>query len=151
MCGSLKKLFCHSGAVPWNQGGAVCILIDFDFGVRYDVCMKKLFACLMMCVPVVANAYIDRNVAHLRVMDKDAGKVHNIEINVGQEVQFDKLFINVRACKQTDPFQPEDFWTFVEIAEKSKGLIFSNWMSRNEPGKNPLQHPDFDVWLVKCE
>lgn len=102
-------------------------------------------------MPCLANAYINRDAAVLRVMNKDAGKVQEIVIPVGQEIQFEKLFINMRACKQSDPFDAENFWAFVEIAESDKGLLFSNWMNRNEPGENPLQHPDYDVWLVRCE
>ena len=119
----------------------------------YDVCMRKIiWSLVLLCaLPGVAMAYVNRDVAVLRVMNKDAGKVQEIKIPVGDEVQFEKLYINVRACKQTDPFEAEDFWGFIEIAEANKGQIFSNWMSRNEPGQNPLQHADYDVWMVKCE
>ncbi len=115
--------------------------------------MKKIFLVLaIICaLPDLALAYINRDMAVLRVMNKDAGKVHQISVPVGGEEQFEKLFINVRACKQSDPFQAEDFFAFVEIAEFDKGQIFGGWLSRNEPGQNPLQHPDYDVWLVKCE
>ncbi len=115
--------------------------------------MKKLlFPLLFFCaLPGMAVAYVNRDVAVMRIMDKDAGKVQQISIPVGNEIAFDKLYINVRACKQTDPFQAENHFAFVEIAEKTKGQIFGNWMNRNEPGQNPLQHPDYDVWLVKCE
>ena len=117
------------------------------------MCMRKIFCSLVvLCARAgVAMAYVNRDVAILRVMNKDAGKVQEIKIHVGDEVQFEKLYINVRACKQTDPFEAEDFWGFIEIAEVNKGQIFSNWMSRNEPGQNPLQHADYDVWMVKCE
>ena len=39
---------------------------------------------------------------------------------------------------------------FIEIDKDPDGRIFSNWMNRNEPGENPLQNPDYDVWLEKC-
>ncbi len=100
---------------------------------------------------MATNAYTERDNAVLRVMNKAAGKVQEIIIPVNQETQFEKLYLNVRTCKQTDPFQAEDFWTFIEISEKDNGQIFGGWMSRNEPGQNPLQHPDYDVWLVRCE
>lgn len=106
----------------------------------------------MFCaLPVTADAYVNRNTAVLRIMNKDAGKVQEVNIPVGQEQQFEKMFINVRSCKQTDPFLAEDFFAFIEISERDKGQFFGGWMSRNEPGQNPLQHPDYDVWLVKCE
>lgn len=115
--------------------------------------MKKLllYIAMLCALPGMAEAYIERGVAVLRVMDKDAGKVQELSVPIQSEVQFEKLFINVRACLQTDPFEAEDFWGFIEISERDKGQVFSNWMSRNEPGQNPLQHSDFDVWLVRCE
>ena len=113
--------------------------------------MKKIFALLLCVLPVVADAYIERNIAVLRIMDKDAGKVQQINIPVGNELQFEKIFINVRNCKQSDPFQAEDYFAFLEISDQDKGKFYSNWMTRNEPGQNPLQHPDYDVWLVRCE
>ena len=115
--------------------------------------MKKFLFVLMTlgALPGLANAYVERENAVLRVMNKAAGKVQEITIPVNQEVQFEKLYMNIRTCKQTDPFQAEDYWTFIEISEKDSGQIFGGWMSRNEPGQNPLQHPDYDVWLVKCK
>ena len=114
--------------------------------------MKKIIISLVLFVlPCLANAYINRDSAVLRVMNKDAGKVQEIRVPVGGDVQFEKLNINVRACKQSDPFDAENFWAFVEISENDKGLIFSNWFNRNEPGQMPLQHPDYDIWLVGCE
>ncbi|MBN1324693.1 MAG: DUF2155 domain-containing protein [Alphaproteobacteria bacterium] len=98
-----------------------------------------------------ANAYIEKKTAVVRIMNKAAGKSQTITIPVRKQTNFEKLTLTVRTCKQTDPFQPEDFFMFIEILKKSEGRIFSNWMSRNEPGDNPLQNADYDLWLVKCE
>lgn len=123
--------------------------------IKYDckiIGMKKIFSILFLSlVPMVADAYTDKDTAVVRVMDKAAGKVQMVTVPVGQEVAVEKLFLNVRTCKQTDPFQAEDFFTFIEISKADEGRIFSGWMSRNEPGANPLQNADYDVWLVKCE
>lgn len=106
----------------------------------------------MACtVPCVANAYVNRELAIVRVMDKASGKAYTVNIPVGQAIEFEKLTIGARACKQTDPFDAEDFFAFLEISKTDEGKIFSNWMSRNEPGQRPLQNADYDVWLVKCE
>lgn len=117
------------------------------------ITMKKIVSVLLgLCaLPGVANAYVDHDSAVLRVMNKAAGKVQEIVMPVGQEARFEKLYLNVRACKQTDPFQAENFLAFVEITKMSEGQIYGNWMDRNEPGANPLQNADYDVWLVRCE
>ncbi len=118
-------------------------------GIIYD--MKKLIAVLFAVMPVLANAYVDKTSAVVRVMNKDAGKVQELVIPVGQNMNFEKLNITIYACKQTDPFDAENFFAFVEIVEQDEGKVFSNWMNRNEPGQHPLQHADYDLWLVKCE
>ena len=113
---------------------------------------KLIFSFFSVCALLLAspaNAYVERDTAVLRVMNKAAGKAHTIKVLVGRPASFEKLNLLVRTCKQTDPFQAEDFFTFIEISEKNK--IFSGWMSKNAPGDNPLQHPDYDVWLVECE
>lgn len=107
--------------------------------------------CVFVATLCPANAYINRTSAVVRVMNKAAGKVQEITVPVGKPVTFEKLTLNARTCKQTDPFQTEDFWVFLEITKSDEGKIFSNWMSRNEPGDYPLQNADYDVWLVRCE
>jgi hypothetical protein len=50
----------------------------------------------------------------------------------------------------TDEFLPEDFFMFAEISKNEK-KIFSGWMTKSEPGRNPLQDADNDLWLIRCE
>ncbi len=114
--------------------------------------MKKILAILFLTIlPCAVNAYVERNNAVVRIMNKDAGKVQEQVIPLNQDVQYEKLQIRVRSCKQSDPFQAENYFAFVEVFESDKGQIFGGWMNRNEPGQNPLQHADYDLWLVKCE
>lgn len=101
-------------------------------------------------IPHDAQAYVDRDSAVVRIMDKTAGKVQTITLPVNQVAKYEKLEMVVRSCKQTDPFDAEDFFMFIEISKYGEGKIFSGWMSANEPGDNPLQNADYDVWLVRC-
>ena len=115
--------------------------------------MKKIitFFILSAFAPNFANAFVDRDVAVIRIMNKAAGKTYSTNIPVGESENFEKLNIVVHSCKQTDPFDAEDFFAFLEISTTADGRIFSNWMSRNEPGARPLQNADYDVWLVECK
>ncbi len=116
------------------------------------VLLTVLFALLVVAgVTLNASAYIDRQNAVIRIMNKAAGKVQIVTLPVGKEVQYEKLNMMARACKQTDPFDAEDFFMFIEVSKSDAGKIFSGWMSANEPGDNPLQNADYDLWLVTCE
>ncbi len=116
--------------------------------------MKKFISFLVIWFGAlgVANAWVNHENAVVSIMDKAAGKVQTVTIPVGAAAtQFEKLNINVRTCKQTDPFEAEDFFMFVEVSKTDEGQIFGGWMSRNEPGDNPLQNADYDLWLLRCE
>ena len=118
--------------------------------------MKRLFSLFVFVMPLLflsqtAYSYTDKSTAVMRVLNKAAGKVKTVQVPVGHSVNFEKLTISVRVCKQTDPFDAENHFSFVEIFESNQDQIFGGWMNRNEPGKNPLQNPDYDVWLVSCE
>jgi len=117
--------------------------------------IAKLF-CLFVCPLFLfsntpAFAYIEKDTAIVRIMDKAAGKTQSVSIPVNQTVQYNGLKISVKNCKQSDPFQAENFFVFFEIYTKTDERIFSGWMNRNEPGQNPLQNDTYDVWVEKCE
>jgi hypothetical protein len=112
-----------------------------------------VIACLL---PSVLRAeeqdydYISMKSATIRVLNKAVGKAQTITIPVGQTVKFDKLDISVRKCLGADEFMPEDYFMFVEV-QKGSARIFSGWMTKSEPGGNPLQDPGSDMWLVRCD
>ncbi len=114
--------------------------------------MKKILVSLLTIFTAFgARAYIDRDTAVLQVMNKAAGKTQTIMAPVGREARFEKLNFLVRACKQSDPFDAENFYAFTEISRGDGGMIYSNWLDRNNPGKNPVQNADYDIWLLRCE
>ena len=79
--------------------------------------MKKLMPFLLGIIFIScafnSYAYINRSNAVVSVMNKAAGKVQTLTIPVGQETTFEKLSLLVRDCKQTDPFEAEDFFAFI--------------------------------------
>ncbi len=94
--------------------------------------------------------YIDKHSVVLRVMNKASGKPKTITTTVGKKVSIEKLEILIRSCKAADPYSPENYFAFAQISKSGK-RVFSGWMNRNEPGINPLQDADYDVWLVGCD
>jgi hypothetical protein len=135
--------------------------------------MKKfisLFA-ICLCLPAAASVttpvhpsdvpldekpapeYIEKSAAVVRIMNKAAGRAATATVPVGRAAEYEKLEIIVRSCKETPPFERKDYFMFVEINKKAgdNARLFSGWMTANEPGVNPLQDADYDLWLVRCE
>ena len=118
--------------------------------------MRKIVFCLLaaLTLPVFAETsddeYIPMNGAIIQIMNKAAGKTQTFKVPTGGKIRFDKLEVALRKCLGTNEFLPENFYAFLEVS-KSGREIFSGWMIKSEPGQNPLQDPDNDLWLIRCE
>jgi len=115
--------------------------------------LLSLIACLFSLIVFGVRAeddYVVMQSAIVQVMNKQAGKTQTLAIPVGKSAKFDKIEITVRKCMGANEFRPENFHMFAEITKSGK-RIFSGWMNRNEPGQNPLQDADTDLWLTRCE
>jgi len=92
--------------------------------------------------------------ATLRIMNKAAGKAKTITLSVGKASEYERMNILVRACRTSAPYSARDDFMFAEISKKSGNAsptIFSGWMMASDPGYNPLQDSDYDLWLIRCE
>lgn len=96
-------------------------------------------------------AYVEKNTAIVRVLNKAACVTQTVNLPVGEMVGFEKINILARTCKQADSSETDNFYAFVEITKSDGTKFFSNWMDRDAPGKNPVENADYDVWLVSCE
>jgi len=113
-----------------------------------------LSVCLLFFGFIANAAEIDKNTARMQAMDKITGKVSVINVPVNGAIDFGSLSIVIRSCK-TRPVEetPENF-AFVDITDKTqKGEeinIFKGWMISSSPATNAVEHPIYDVWLLKC-
>ncbi len=115
----------------------------------------SLISALMLTAATTAGASeIAMNTAQMQAMDKITGRVNIIEVPVGGEIKFGSFSIVVRSCK-TRPEEeiPENF-AFVDVTDKSfdqeEFNIFKGWMFSSQPAVNAVEHPIYDVWLLKC-
>ena len=112
-------------------------------------------AAALFCFEITANAAeVPMNTAIMQAMDKITGHVDLIEVPVNQEVLFGTFSILVRDCKASAPEETPENFAFVDIvdnvANDTKVNIFKGWMVSSSPALNPVAHPVYDVWLLKC-
>lgn len=97
---------------------------------------------------------IDMNTAQMQAMDKITGRVSVINVPVNGDVKFGSFSIVVRACKTRPPEETPENFAFVDVVDSynnEKPLnIFKGWMMSSTPGLNAVEHPIYDVWLLKC-
>ncbi len=99
-------------------------------------------------------AEIPTNTAQMQAMDKITGRVSVINVPVNAEMRFGSFSIVVRDCKTRSPEETPENFAFVDVAdtigENQQVNIFKGWMLSSSPALNAVEHPVYDVWLLKC-
>lgn len=90
----------------------------------------------------------------LRGLDKITGEATTIVAPIDKPVKFATLTIVARYCYSTPPSETPETAAFVQIEGQRPGQqarrLFSGWMYASSPGLNGLEHPLYDVWVIKC-
>ncbi|MEI8395873.1 MAG: DUF2155 domain-containing protein [Rhodospirillaceae bacterium] len=101
-----------------------------------------------------ASGMIERNGAILHGLDKITARVSQVEVAIGQTVNFGTLLITLRACREAPPIDPPDAAAFMEIQDvkpdEDPEALFSGWMFASSPALSALEHPVYDVWVTGC-
>ena len=118
----------------------------------------RFLTCTALCstlflAEAVAKGY-PTNTARMQAMDKITGRVSEIDVPVNGEVQFGSFSIVVRKCTTRSPEETPENTAFVDVVDNYNGdspvNIFKGWMFSSSPALNAVEHPIYDVWLLRC-
>ena len=121
------------------------------------------FIVFLFSKPVFSYNNIAKNTAVIRFINKLSNKVEVFEIPVGDSKVVDNLILTVRACYGRPENELAENSMFIEVNEKSNSFIkkngsmkqgkkiFSGWMFSSTTSLNPLQHPNYDLWVLECK
>tara|TARA_R110002126_G_scaffold11148_4_gene50602 strand:- start:783 stop:1142 length:360 start_codon:yes stop_codon:yes gene_type:complete len=116
--------------------------------------VKQLLAGLSMLAlvaPAAAQETATARGAVLRGLDTFNGHVTDMEVAAGQSVQFGRLNIVLRECRYPAGNPAGDAYASLEISQQGReGVIFSGWMIASSPALSAMEHPRYDVWVLRC-
>lgn len=119
--------------------------------------LSKTALYLSLALSIAPKTYadnIDMNTAHLQAMDKITGRVSELNIPVNGLANFGTFSILVRKCVTKSPEETPENTAFIDIVDNYKSSnptnIFKGWMFSSTPGINGVEHPIYDIWLLKC-
>ena len=103
---------------------------------------------------VASASNIETNMARMQAMDKITGRVSEIDVPVNGEAKFGSFSIVVRRCVTRSPEETPENTAFVDVVDNYNTddpvNIFKGWMFSSTPALNAVEHPIYDVWLLKC-
>jgi hypothetical protein len=90
--------------------------------------------------------------ALLRGLDKVAGTASDIQLSVGQTVEFGHITVTLRECRYPAEDPSSNAYAYLIIADKgATEPAFSGWMIADSPALSALDHQRYDVWVIRCK
>ena len=89
--------------------------------------------------------------ALLKGLDKVSGEVTDLEMKVGETAQVGRISVTVGDCRYPEDNPTGEGYAWVEVEDPSRGaILFQGWMIASSPALNALDHPRYDVWVIRC-
>jgi hypothetical protein len=115
--------------------------------------MKRLAICLVLCAPMAAAQTVEEAPgAKLRLLDKITGALTDMDLSNGQSQTVGRLTVQMDACRY-DPENPaaEAFAHLTVLDSAKPNPVFNGWMTASSPALSALDHPRYDVWVLRCD
>ena len=78
-------------------------------------------------------------------------KEWTFELKNGEQFERGTIRVTLRECRYPRRAIDRDAFAYLTIASnKSDKAVFNGWMMASSPAISALEHPRFDVWVLKC-
>lgn len=114
--------------------------------------MMRLTLCFLAFANMAcAQTMSDAPAAKLRILDKLTGQVADVELGRGQTAQYGRLTVLMDDCRYDAENPAAEAFAHVTILDSSRAdPMFNGWMSASSPALSALDHPRYDVWVLRC-
>lgn len=110
-------------------------------------------ACMALIAPASALAQRASEApgAQMRGIDKITGEIYDLTIDTGQTAQLDRLFITLNSCRYPIGNPAGDAYASLIVTEApQEEVVFSGWMIASSPALSAMEHPRYDIWVIRC-
>lgn len=114
--------------------------------------MKRLaMALCLLALPALAENVASAPGAVVRGLDKMSGTTTDMNIRSGEKVPFGRLTIAVSDCRYPVDDPTSNAYAHLTITQDtSETPVFNGWMIASSPALSALDHPRYDVWVLRC-
>jgi hypothetical protein len=89
--------------------------------------------------------------AVVRALDKVTGNARDFDMRNGQVAELGRLRIRLGECRYPTEDPASNAFAWLEITDDIADTpVFEGWMIAAAPAINPLDHPRYDVWVIRC-
>ncbi len=87
----------------------------------------------------------------LKGLDKVSGDVIDVELRVGETVTVGRVEVDLGECRYFEDNPAGEGFAWLTIRDSVRdAVVFDGWMIASSPALNALDHPRYDVWVIRC-
>lgn len=87
----------------------------------------------------------------LRALDRMLGRPADLQLVIGQTLMFGRIAIRVLDCRYPTADPSSDAFAHLQVIDTEGAILFDGWMIASSPAINALEHPRYDVWVLRCD
>ena len=88
----------------------------------------------------------------LRALDKVSGQTTDLEIATGSTGRYGPFEVAVSDCRYPVDDPSSNAFVHLTIREATRDKPdFDGWMVASSPALNALDHPRYDIWVLRCK
>jgi hypothetical protein len=116
------------------------------------VITRSALALMLASAPAIAQDVTSSAGAVLRGLDKITGETTDLTLAVGDTQTFGRLTVSLMDCRfpVNDPAS-NAFAQMIIFEEGAEKPVFDGWMIASSPALSALDHPRYDVWVLRCD
>jgi hypothetical protein len=87
----------------------------------------------------------------VRWLDKVSGELADLDLAAGDSTLKGRLTIRLDECRYPVADPASNAYAHLTVIDSlNDAPIFSGWMIASSPALSALDHPRYDVWLLRC-
>jgi len=113
---------------------------------------------LLLCALALPAAAQEAAIAHapggvVRWLDKVSGDLADIDLARGQSVVKGRLTIQLDECRYPYADPASNAYAHLTVVDSlnDNTPVFSGWMIASSPSLSAMDHPRYDVWILRCD
>ena len=89
--------------------------------------------------------------AELRGLDKTSGVSTSVSLATGETVAVGRLDVTLGECRYPEDNPTGEGYAWLTITDPNReATLFDGWMVASSPALNALDHPRYDIWVIRC-
>lgn len=105
----------------------------------------------LTATPAIAEDVANATSAELRLLDKVTGEVSDIILNTAESRTVGHLTVVLNECRYPIDNPSGNAYGEMTITYRDEPEpVFAGWMIASAPALNAMDHPRYDVWILRC-